>query len=116
MHILVADDEPLVADILAMILKSKGHSVKTVPDGAAALDAFRAEPFDLVLTDLSMPNINGLALAREIKDLKPSQTIALLTGSADENLTPPHVDYVLAKPVDMEKLTDILRRLESPRG
>ena len=115
MRILVADDEPFIADLLVMILKSKGHSVKTAPDGEAALDAFRSEPFDLIVTDLSMPKIDGLALAKEIKALKPSQIVALLTGSSDNSLTQANVDYVLAKPVEVEKLMDIVARLESQR-
>ena len=116
MRILVADDEPFIADLLAMILKSKGHSVKTVPDGEAALDAFRAEPFDLVVTDLSMPKVDGLTLAREIRSLNPSQIIVLLTGSSDQSVAQPNVDHVLAKPVEVEKLMDIVAYLESQRS
>ncbi|MEP6668308.1 MAG: response regulator [Chthoniobacter sp.] len=115
MRILVADDEPFIADLLAMLLKARGHSAKTVLDGQAALDAFRGEPFDLVITDLSMPKINGLILAREIKALNPSQPIALLTGSTDDSVTHPHIDFLLAKPVELARLTAVLAQVESQR-
>jgi len=113
MRILVADDEPFIGDLLAMILKSEGHEVKVVLNGTAALAAFEGNEFDLVITDLSMPEIDGLALAREIKARKPTQKIALLTGSAEESMTQPNVDYILGKPVQVDKLSQLLATLEA---
>ncbi|MEI9893741.1 MAG: response regulator [Chthoniobacter sp.] len=116
MRILVADDEPFIGDLLAMVLKSKGHKAKVVLNGASALAAFENGEFELVITDLSMPEIDGLTLAREIKARKPTQAIALLTGSFDENVSQPNVDYILAKPVEVDKLTELLNALEPQRG
>ena len=113
MRILVADDEPFIGDLLGLILKSQGHTAKVVLNGAAALVAFQGDEFDLVITDLSMPEIDGLALAKEIKARKPSQRIALLTGSAEEDMTQPNIDYILAKPVQVDKLSELLAALEA---
>src|SRR5947209_8195958 len=99
MRILVADDEHFILDLMEMVLTSAGHTVRPVPNGEQALKALEAEQFDLVITDFSMPKMDGLVLTKEIKARWPGQTVILLTGYGDEDTPPPIVDYVLAKPV-----------------
>ena len=114
MHILVVDDEPFISEVLAMVLKNAGHTVKTESDGALALSTIEHGSFDLVITDLSMPMMDGLTLAKEIKARNASQTVILLTGFIVASTLPANVDYILAKPVDVEKLLQLLASLGKP--
>lgn len=111
MHILLADDEQFILDLMQMVLAGAGHTVRAVPDGGQALKAYEAERFDLVITDLSMPHLDGSALAKEIKGRDPAQKVVLLSGYSDEDAPPPYVDHVLSKPVKIDALTSLVARL-----
>jgi two-component system capsular synthesis sensor histidine kinase RcsC len=111
MHILLADDEQFILDLMQMVLKSAGHTVRAVTDGGQALKAYETEKFDLVITDLSMPQLDGAALAKEIKARDAGQKVVLLSGYSDENAPPPGVDHVLSKPVKIDALTELVDRL-----
>jgi len=111
MKILLVDDEPSILDLMQMVLESAGHEVRTAPNGEGALKALEEEKFGLVITDLSMPKMDGLVLTKEIKARHPGQTVVLLTGYGDEDAPPPLVDHVLAKPVRIEALTELADRL-----
>jgi len=111
LRILAVEDEPEVLDVLRAMLSAAGHTVFTAASGREALDLFEREPVDLVITDLGMPGMTGLALATELKQRR-AVPIALLTGWADE-LDPgstPSVDLVVAKPFTREKLFEALAR------
>ena len=114
MRILVADDEPFVLDLIAMVLKEAGHAVKAVRDGREALSLLHLETFDVVITDLAMPNLDGLALAKEVKSAYPGVKVVLLTGHGTGGGMPPSVDYLLGKPLRMEALTGMIRSFEQP--
>ena len=111
MRILVADDEQFILDLMKMVLNGAGHTVHAVTNGEHALKALDGEKFDLVITDFSMPKMDGLVLTKEIKARHPGQTVVLLTGYADESVPPPNVDYVLSKPVRIDALTELIDRL-----
>jgi CheY-like chemotaxis protein len=111
MHLLLADDEPIVLSIVGKLLCNAGHTVQTSRDGEEAREAFTQQTFDIVFTDLAMPKLDGLALAKWIKATAPDQRVVLLTGSGDDGVLPPNVDYVLEKPVRNGPLLDTLRRL-----
>ena len=111
LRILAVEDEPEVLDVLRAMLSSAGHTVFTAASGREALELFDREPVDLVVTDLGMPAMTGLALATELKGRR-AVPIVLLTGWADE-LDPgsaPSVDLVVAKPFTREKLFAALAR------
>jgi CheY-like chemotaxis protein len=93
------------------MLTYAGHSVVTAASGREALDLFKRETVDVVISDLGMPGMTGLALAEELKKQR-AIPIVLLTGWADE-LDPadvPNVDVVVAKPLTRERLMDALAR------
>jgi GAF domain-containing protein/ActR/RegA family two-component response regulator len=103
---LVVDDEVEVGDTLGDVLTSCGHRAVVVRDGAEAVARFRAEPFDAVFTDLSMPGLSGWEVAKRIKAVARAVPVFLCTGlgvevSADE-LRANGVDAVLAKPLRLE--------------
>ena len=111
MNILLADDEPLVLELMGLLLHRAGHTVHASPDGREALDVFRHESFDLVITDLAMPGLDGLQLARRIKTQLPHQPVVLLTGAGEDEVLPPDVDFMIAKPIRDSSLTELLRRV-----
>ena len=113
MRILLADDEQFILDLMEMVLKSAGHTVRAVLNGELALKALESEGFDLVITDFSMPKMDGLVLTKEIKARQPALTVILLTGYGEGDSLPPNVDYVISKPLRTEALMEIVARLDS---
>lgn len=81
--ILVAEDEELVLALFQAILKKAGHDVVCTASGTEAVSAFDAQPgaFDLVITDLSLPGVNGDAVAAHVRKCKPDIKIIFSTGS-----------------------------------
>ena len=80
--ILVVDDEPEVAAVLADVLSTDGHEVRTAPDGAAALRELTERTYDVIFSDLRMPTLDGPGLYRELerRDLRQARRIVFLTG------------------------------------
>ena len=83
--ILVVDDEPQIIRVLRHILSAHGYAARTAEDGEAALEIFREWPPDLVLTDLQMPNMNGLELCRRLRE-DSSVPIVILSVRNDEKV------------------------------
>ncbi|HEY7642978.1 MAG TPA: response regulator [Steroidobacteraceae bacterium] len=123
-RILAVDDDPLILESMQATLQSDGHSVVTADGGHLGIEKFEAalqsgEPFEVVITDLGMPHMDGRSVAAAIKGLAPSTTVMLLTGwgrrmSADDAV-PPHVDRVLAKPPSLGELRRALEHVCSAR-
>ncbi|MBI2879355.1 MAG: response regulator [Candidatus Rokubacteria bacterium] len=80
--ILVVDDEPEVADVLAEMLAADGHQVEVADDGASALDSLQTRSYDLILSDLRMPQLDGPGLYRELARRRPDllPRVVFLTG------------------------------------
>jgi CheY-like chemotaxis protein len=114
------DDEPMLATMLQRMLATDGHAVTSCTDGERALECFEREHFDLVLTDLSMPEMNGWEVARAIRACRPDQPIAFLTGwgqQLDEaQMAALDVRYVLAKPFRREDLRQLVLRTAAAPG
>ena len=113
-RVLVVDDEDMIRDFMADLLGGWGLDVEVLPDGAAARDriARDAARFDLVITDQTMPEMTGLALAREVARLRPGLPVILCTGYA-EDLSPQElreagVARLLRKPVEPSQFFPIL--------
>jgi PAS domain S-box-containing protein len=118
LRILVVDDDPLLLKSLRDILKADGHEVSTANGGQDGIDFFRADlqrgaAFDVVISDLGMPYVDGRKVASAIKDLSPSTPVILLTGWGQrlvaEGDIPAHVDLVLGKPPKLGQLREALR-------
>jgi CheY-like chemotaxis protein len=84
--ILIAEDEEAIRSLVARALRQDGHEVMTVSDGAQALDLLFREKgaFELLLTDIRMPVMDGIALAHAAARQHPAVTILLMTGYADQ--------------------------------
>lgn len=83
-RVLIAEDEEPVRELLRRALATDGHEVEAAPDGAAALERLSAKPFDLLLTDIRMPIMDGIALALAAARDYPHLAIVLMTGYAGE--------------------------------
>ena len=82
MDVLLADDERSIAVTLRDDLEAAGHNVTVVDDGLKALKETQARRFDVVVTDIRMPGMDGLSLLKEIKSEEPSPEVIVITGHA----------------------------------
>jgi CheY-like chemotaxis protein len=82
--ILIADDNAAQRRFLELLLTMDGHSVKVVEDGLEALEVIQTETLALVISDIHMPYMTGIELCQEIKEIKPTLPVVLLTSMEDE--------------------------------
>ncbi|MCB9674337.1 MAG: sigma-54-dependent Fis family transcriptional regulator [Alphaproteobacteria bacterium] len=113
-RILIVDDEPSIRKVLSAHLRRFGHDVDTVADGAAAIAALQDEPFQLVVSDLKMPNVDGMQLLEWCVVNQPGLPVILITahGTVDTAVTALKkgaFDYV-TKPFDRDDLHAIITK------
>jgi nitrogen-specific signal transduction histidine kinase/ActR/RegA family two-component response regulator len=111
LRVLVVDDQEIINELLAEHLKSDGHVTACAQNGQEALGLFRTESFDLVITDQSMPGMNGVQLAGAVKECSPKTKVILLTGFGEEMMAggcPAGVDLVVGKPVSHDNLRNAI--------
>ena len=82
--ILLAEDDVAVGTFVQRALGQKGHAVKAVGNGVAALEALASDSYDLLLTDIVMPELDGIALALKASKDYPAMKILLMTGYSAE--------------------------------
>jgi len=116
--ILMVDDNPEVAGILGLTLKRLGHKVTEANSGEAAINTFEVGNYDLVITDLGMPDMSGHEVAKIVKEIKPGTPVLLISGWGGQlNLNEmPEVDGVIAKPFSKDVLSEKIISLLSPEG
>src|ERR1700733_2877643 len=119
-RILVVDDEKVIRDMLADFLGMEGYVVRTAEDGAAALGELGRGHYDLVISDLKMPRMGGIALLDEIGKAAPDALTVIMTGfgtveTAIDAMKRGAYDYVL-KPFKVEEVIRVVQRgLEKQR-
>jgi CheY-like chemotaxis protein len=115
--ILIVDDEKAIRDILSDIFVYWGYQVAVASSGIEALSLFVTRPFDLVLTDLTMPGIDGWAIATKVKEKSPNTHVCVMTAqdkqSVIKKLEGSCVDFALFKPFTLEDLERWLRGYEA---
>jgi signal transduction histidine kinase/CheY-like chemotaxis protein len=119
MRLLVIDDDPLLLNSLRDSLEGDNHDVTAALGGQAGIDAFMkaqqdGEPFEVVITDLGMPYVDGRKVIESVRAASPKTPIILLTGWGQQPMadseTPLQVDHLLSKPPRMKELRDVLQR------
>ncbi|MCK5293154.1 MAG: response regulator [Arcobacteraceae bacterium] len=116
--VLLVDDDEMILDIFKKVLSKYFKLIKTAKDGSEAWEMYRKEHFDLVISDIEMPNTNGIMLAKGIRARDPEQAILISSAYTEERylveLLNIGVDGFLKKPVNLENLfSTILRVLTS---
>jgi CheY-like chemotaxis protein len=118
--ILVVDDEPDIRDLLGRMLKASGHEVVCVGNGLEAAKAMTQQPIDVVLTDLLMPDKDGIELITELKRKYPAVRIVAMSGGGHV----PRGQYLhlakglgahalLAKPFERQELLDVIESVQA---
>ena len=113
-RILVVDDEPTIREILCDFLRMEGFQVADAADGRLALAALEARPFDLIITDLKMPEMGGLELLALVRERHPDVVTLIMTGfgtveTALQAMKSGAFDYVL-KPFKVEEVVHTVKR------
>jgi putative nucleotidyltransferase with HDIG domain len=113
-HILVVDDEEAIREVISTLLEAQGHRCTVCANGRLALQAFRKESFDLVLSDIVMPEMDGLKLLACIRDENTDVPVIMVTAMHDisialEAIRAGAYDYIL-KPFEKDQLHLSVRR------
>ena len=107
--VLVADDEPSVRQFVERALNYAGYAVTAVPDGNAALEALAKRSYDLLLTDIVMPDLDGIALSLKVSKDYPKTRILMMSGYANQRQRAHNLDFlaheVISKPFTLEEIT-----------
>ncbi|MBC8239835.1 MAG: response regulator [Alphaproteobacteria bacterium] len=116
--ILLVDDDPLVSATLSAILQRANYAVVTAADGNACLSELQSQEFDLVITDIMMPEKDGIETIVEIRKLNPSQKIVAISGGS-LSVDLDYLDFadklgangILPKPINSEQLLTMVEPL-----
>lgn len=118
-RILLAEDDDAMRQYLARALEKSGYEVVAVDRGTAALPLIQSERFDLLLTDIVMPEMDGIELAQQAATIAPEMRVMFITGFAAVTLkagkTMPQAK-VLSKPFHLRDLVLEVERMFSPLG
>jgi CheY-like chemotaxis protein len=114
-QVLVADDNEAVRDVLSKTLSYWGYDVTLVDNGLEAGTLFLTGDYDLVITDLQMPLMNGWELVRLIKERSPNTPVIVVSGACDEahweKTNMRCVDAIILKPFKLQEIEGTVRRL-----
>lgn len=113
LRILVAEDNPAVREFIQRALAGVGHDVLTVADGRQALDELGKAKFDVLVTDIVMPNVDGIALALKATSLDEGLRIVMISGYAQERMRAHNIEAlvhrIIAKPFSIGEICDAVR-------
>ena len=113
--ILVVDDEPYMTEMLQSFFEMNNYVCFTASDGIEALEVLKSEKIDIVITDMKMPNMNGLDLLKEVKGKYQGTSAVIMTGFSEEYTTSEALnsgaDGYITKPFRNKELLLILRRI-----
>jgi DNA-binding response OmpR family regulator len=107
MRILVIDDEALLRRMIVRFLRAEGFEVLEAACALEGIELHRAWPVDITLTDISLPDLDGIETARRIRASDPSARVLFMTGSIDDDVVEGRP--VLRKPFQREELMAMIR-------
>jgi len=114
-HILIVDDDPIVLEVMKSFIASYGYNFQTATDGLNATEVMKTNSFDIVLSDINMPNMDGMDLLKYVKIHHPHTGVILITGLSEEYsyvdvINEGAIDY-MTKPFDGNELLAKLQRV-----
>lgn len=114
--VLVIDDDIELLDKIRITLSYSGITVKTFSNPYKAVDAFKTDKYDAVITDINIPEMNGLQVLKAVHNLDPSACVIILTGHPEEDVKESAMSSgayaFLSKPLDIEELIQILSKIK----
>lgn len=117
-RILIIDDDSITRKLLVEFLSNHGYEVIASINGKKGVELYRKNPFDLVITDIIMPEMDGLETIQELKIISPTLKIIAISGGG--NLVPGHylgtakkigADMIFTKPLDLDEILDGMKQL-----
>jgi EAL domain-containing protein (putative c-di-GMP-specific phosphodiesterase class I) len=116
-RILVVDDEEVLVRVIAKSLIATGYAVATAPDGMRGVDVLAGGPFDAIVSDIDMPNMNGIQFLQNVRQRDAEVPVILMTGNPDLRSAVQAVAHgalqYLIKPLNMAELRSVLARAVS---
>jgi CheY-like chemotaxis protein len=117
-HILVIDDETIITQVLAKLLLRSSYKVTIALNGQQGIELFRADPADLVIVDIFMPEVDGVEVIRTLKDEYPETRFIAISGGATRgqgNRLPEAqevgAECTLEKPIENNELLEAIEKL-----
>ena len=107
-RVLVADDDPAIAGLLADLLAGEGYRIRTAADGQQALEQIARDPVDLVVADVAMPRLDGATLAARLRE-RGDPTPVVLMSAAYADVDVPGVRFV-PKSFDLDHMVNVVNR------
>ena len=119
-RIMLVDNEDSICDIYKRILTDEGFEVESFIDGGTAIESFSKKSFDIVITDLKMPKLDGFYVIKKVRELSPKTDIIVISGYATldsviESIKLGAYDY-LVKPFEISDLVGKVRKCIDARG
>jgi CheY-like chemotaxis protein len=117
-RILVIDDDETVLSVISDLVTFLGYDVKGTPEGLDGIELLQQEAFDLVIVDMIMPQVGGLALSKVIRQQQPQIPILAISGHYEKlmgTVQRPDVDAILPKPLTLETLKATLNDMFAQR-
>ena len=113
-QILIVDDEPLIRRSLSEVINRAGYEAHVANDGYEALEAIRQEQFSVIITDMSMPKMNGLEMLQKVRTIVPDTAVVIITGygtvdSAVEAMKCGARDYI-TKPFSPDRIKSVIEK------
>jgi DNA-binding NtrC family response regulator len=113
-NILIVDDEQSYRQLLSLVFEGDGHTIRTATNGREALEFMKADPTDLVITDVRMPDMDGISLLRAAREHQPEIGVVLMTAFASVETAREAfklgADDFIQKPFDVDELKLIVKK------
>jgi two-component system, response regulator, stage 0 sporulation protein F len=118
MKILIVDDEIIIRALLVDVLRNDGHEADAEPNGVEALNRFREKGYDLIFSDVHMPEMNGYELLKRVREQYPGVFVVMMDSYPEELSEKCLRDgafYCVHKPFDITELREVIRRVQSEK-